>query len=285
MYSSTRQQCGIPLLGRAIGRVGEVVFHTEAGARMPVGSTLAQERQRMYAIHRFHQSLGWSGFAYSAGGNPRSRAGRVHEGRGYGRSGAHTQGRNSSSLAFVFFGHGDYDAATEELWRGVRNWIGRGIREGMLVPNPKISGHRNYAQKSCPGNKIYPQIYKARGVTGPEKEPLSPPPDPWEEFWMSLDASTREFLQDMASQAKKEGLAGDSFVRQFMIQHRQYNSHLRNFVDGMLEMNTSPKSLGAVLVALVRRLRGEGKRLDPEFFKENRNYSREEIEALDRGDV
>jgi len=57
---------------------------------------------------------------------------------------------------------------SEGAIRGIRAWIGEGIRRGMLTSRPRITGHRDYSPKSCPGNRIYPQLGRLRGVTGPE---------------------------------------------------------------------------------------------------------------------
>lgn len=157
--------------------MGEVVVHTEAGAvrkeDWPVleelaASTLSlSEAQKIRAIESYHAgTLGWNGIGYSFLVFP---DGTVAEGRGWGRSGSHTEGRNSTAVGLCFLGHGDLQPATEAQWASSRWLIGEGIRGGHLRPNPKISGHRNYSKKgkSCPGNLIYPHIGRLRGITGP----------------------------------------------------------------------------------------------------------------------
>ena len=173
VYHRTRKQWGARGNGGAkIGKVSEVVGHTEAGAPMSPNATVSQEEQRMRAIDAFHLSLGWSGgFGYSVAAMP---SGRLHEGRGYRRSGAHTRGRNSTALAFVVPGHGDRVAMTEACITALQNWIGAGVKGGHIAEDPKISGHRDYSNKSCPGNKVYPQLELLRGG---EIEPV-PDPEP-----------------------------------------------------------------------------------------------------------
>ena len=102
VYTRTRRQWGARGNGgSSIGHVSEVIAHTEAGANISANAAIAQEEQRMRAIDAFHLSLRWpGGFGYSAAIFP---SGRVYEGRGYGRSGAHTQGRNRVALAFVIY--------------------------------------------------------------------------------------------------------------------------------------------------------------------------------------
>ena len=173
-YTRTRRQWGARGNGgSSIGRVSEVIGHTEAGADISASASVDQEERRMRAIDAFHLSLGWSGgFGYSVAVFP---SGRIYEGRGYRRSGAHTQGKNRTALAFVIPGHGDRTPMTDAAIKGVRSWIGEGVKEGHISSDPDITGHRDHSSKSCPGDKIYPQLQRVRGVTGPED--ADPPPD------------------------------------------------------------------------------------------------------------
>ena len=88
----------------------EVVIHTEAGSERKPGS-FGLECGWIRAIENFHvNTRGWDGIAYSFLIAP---SGRIFEGRGWGRSGAHTEGRNSTAAAICFLGHGDKWPATE----------------------------------------------------------------------------------------------------------------------------------------------------------------------------
>ena len=78
---------------------GEVVAHTEAGPQRSPAS-YEVECGWIRAIENFHvNTRGWNGIAYSFLIAP---SGRIFEGRGWGRSGAHTEGRNSTAAAFCF---------------------------------------------------------------------------------------------------------------------------------------------------------------------------------------
>lgn len=159
---------------------GEVVIHTEAGALRPedwrelAGNAAAyaalhaslSETQRIQAIERFHAvTRGWEGIAYTF---LITFDGTIFEGRGWGRTGAHTEGRNSTAAGVCFLGHGDMQPATAAQWDAAEWLIREGIRLGKLRPSPVITGHRDYSTKgkTCPGNLIYPNIGRLRYITG-----------------------------------------------------------------------------------------------------------------------
>jgi hypothetical protein len=183
---------------------GEIVVHTEAGAvrkqDWPVLDELAalnlslDERTKMRAIESYHSAtLGWNGFGYSFAFFP---DGTICEGRGWGRSGSHTEGRNSTAAGFCVIGHGDLQPATGAQWASMAWLIGEGIRLGHVKPNPKISGHRNYSKKgkSCPGDLIYPHIGRLRGITGPA--PIITPEVP------EMDDAERQLMRDVLDAAR-----------------------------------------------------------------------------------
>lgn len=145
------------------GPLGEVVIHTEAA---PTSSGPDPDSvDRMRRIEQWHLARKFRGVGYSFLVGP---AGTVYEGRGWLHQGAHTQqGRNSTAHGVCVIGHGDQEPATEPQWAALRALIGEGIRRGAVRPDPIISGHRQYAAKSCPGNLIYPHLARLRGIRGP----------------------------------------------------------------------------------------------------------------------
>lgn len=156
------------------GPWGECVIHT-AGA-IYRGSTLASDIAQVRGQERFHvETRGWRGIAYSFLISP---AGRIFEGRGWLRYGAHTETRNGSAHGIQFMGHGDIDKATEAQWSSARWLITEGIRLRTITASPKISGHRNYSQKgkSCPGDLIYAELDRLRNLERPDSVPEKPSP-------------------------------------------------------------------------------------------------------------
>lgn len=177
---------------------GEVVIHTIAGsirdedwpAITEAASILhPHERQQMAGIEHYHVTArGWQGIGYSF---VIFEDGTICEGRGWGYSGGHTEGRNSTAAGVAFSGHGDHKRATEAQWGAAWWLIGEGIRTGHLTPRPLITGHRNYSTKgkTCPGNLIYPQLHRLHNITGnPRPTPTIPKP---EEIDMATAAELR----------------------------------------------------------------------------------------------
>lgn len=190
---------------------GEVVIHTEAGAirkeDWPALQELAAldlslaEEQKLRAVENFHvNTRGWNGIAYSFLIFP---DGTVAEGRGWGRSGAHTEGRNSTACGVCFIGHGDLQPATEAQWAATRWLIGEGIRLGHLRPGPLITTHAKYSGKgkTCPGTLIAPHVtQRLGGITGPGPTgPTTPTgPSTKETFLMALTDTQQKRLLDLA---------------------------------------------------------------------------------------
>jgi hypothetical protein len=179
MKITTREEWGAAYgIGKPVpGPWNEVVIHTAAGAVLPgdwkalaaAALTLDYtERQQMRGVERYHAvTRGWGRGGYSFF---IFRDGTICEMNGWLRQGVHTQGRNSSALGVCFAGHGDLQAATEAQWLAAEWLIREGIRLGHLTPSPVITGHRDYAPKSCPGALIFPLIGRLRYLSIPNPE-------------------------------------------------------------------------------------------------------------------
>lgn len=141
-------------------------------------------------VSRFHRTKrGWKGgIGYNLLIFPAvigAPYGVVAEGQGIGRRGTHTESRNSQ-LGIAYWGDGTKEEPSPEAW-AADQWVTRQlIRDGHLIPDYKATGHRNYSLtgKSCPGDYIYDNLHKIRG--------LAPQPQEWD---------------DMASKAEVEDAA------------------------------------------------------------------------------
>jgi len=113
---------------------------------------------RSYA--RYHiENRGWLSIGYSF----LIAEGKVLEGRGPGRQGAHTAGENDTSHGICMVGDYTSHPPSDEDLDALRWLIGHGAEQGWW-PTPRLTGgHRDApgASTSCPGDALYalvPQI-------------------------------------------------------------------------------------------------------------------------------
>ncbi|KAH7972510.1 peptidoglycan-recognition protein SC1a [Rhipicephalus sanguineus] len=95
------------------------------------------------------------GYNFLVGGD-----GRIYEGRGFGREGAHTRGYNQIGIAISFLE--DFKRAIPSLrmrW-AVKRLIACGVRQGKIDKRYTLRGHRDANCTSCPGNLLYAIIKK-----------------------------------------------------------------------------------------------------------------------------
>jgi peptidoglycan recognition protein len=144
--------------GRPMGPVDEVVVHHFKRPNVRIMLSPSGEARIMRRIDRIHAQVnGWSGFGYHF---VVFQSGRVYEGRGWGRTGAHTVGVNEDSIGIAFAIDGDLYEPTAEAWAAAEELVARGVADGHLSADVRISGHRNHADKSCPGERIQPRIQR-----------------------------------------------------------------------------------------------------------------------------
>ncbi len=114
----------------------------------------------MRGVEAYHASKGWSaapGYQWVV-----FDSGRIYEGVGWGRTGVHTAGYNSVSIAFCFGNDGDAAQPTEAAWRAASDLRAIAVARGALATPFRLTGHRDHAAKSCPGNRTYPRIGRIR---------------------------------------------------------------------------------------------------------------------------
>lgn len=139
-----------------------VIIHHSDVPDVPAAATQAVERAAMRAMEDFHVLENeWSGIAYNW---LIFQSGRIYEGRGWSRVGAHTENHNSTSVGICFVVDGDVHDLTHAAIAAGRRVIDAGVRYKFIAANYSIRGHHDYAAKTCPGTRIYPKLAQLFGV-------------------------------------------------------------------------------------------------------------------------
>ncbi len=155
-----------PLSRHVVHHQGVIVDHS---------LTVAQIIAVWRAIERYHlQVRGWQGIGYSWGV---FRPDINIEGRGWLRSGAHTQGGlNYTAHGQMISGNTSVQGVSQGQWDASRELIGEGIRVRAIAPSPTVTGHRDHHTTACPGDAAYAGLHRLRGITGPGSAPAPAPP-------------------------------------------------------------------------------------------------------------
>ncbi|KAL4232098.1 N-acetylmuramoyl-L-alanine amidase [Mactra antiquata] len=110
----------------------------------------------MRTIQDFHQiTRGWDDIGYNF---LIGEDGRVYEGRGWDRIGAHTYGWNDVAIAFSIMGDFSSKLPDAVALQAVQNMISYGITLGKITPDYKLYGHRDVRATTCPGDTLYNHI-------------------------------------------------------------------------------------------------------------------------------
>lgn len=100
----------------------------------------------------------------------------VAEGRGRGRTGAHTIDYNSTRYGVAYAGNASVDSITPGVIDGYR-WVGATMLVDPIGAKPTF-GHRDVYPTECPGNRLYPRL--------PQPPFTLTKPDPIPDFSASL---------------------------------------------------------------------------------------------------
>lgn len=136
--------------------------HHSADDRVTEASTTAQEHAVLQAIEHYHARL-------LTPSNPRigytyliAPSGRIYEGTGRGRVGAHTAGRNSSGYGVCLLMDGRKGPPTPAMLEAF-DWLRDDlVRSGDLHRQHDLLGHRDVVATECPGDHVYQAI--VRGI-------------------------------------------------------------------------------------------------------------------------
>lgn len=100
-------------------------------------------------IDRLHKKKGWKGIGYNY---VIDLDGTVEKGRPEGTVGAHTVGHNARSIGICYIGGIDKNGKAKDTRTPEQIASMVGLINELLVryPNARLSGHNQWARKSCP---------------------------------------------------------------------------------------------------------------------------------------
>lgn len=141
-------------------------LHHSVTAAPPVNATLEQDAAAVRTLERIGQDRFGGGISYTFAVTP---SGRVLEGHGVDRQGAHTGGQNTTSRAICLVGNYDTARPPEAMLDAVAALVTHGHRQGWWPPQ-LTGGHRDApgASTACPGRHAHALIgeinRRARGA-------------------------------------------------------------------------------------------------------------------------
>lgn len=135
------------------GAKDSVTFHHFYRPNVGVVST-AREREVMRSVEAYHarnltprnSRIGYQHVIFQSG--------RVYEGTGWRRIGAHAAGQNTRRVGVAFAIDGDSVTLTPEAIEGARQLIQEGREGRHLQQNVFATRHADFSAKSCPGRNV-----------------------------------------------------------------------------------------------------------------------------------
>lgn len=149
--------------GYEIGMVSEFyVHHFNSSINAP--RTVEEAMNRVRGAQQVHVNNGWSDIGYSFLVDD---LGNIYEGRGWGRSGAHTYGYNSRGYAACWIGDSYISLPTQQALNAIAALIVEGIDSHWLTEQPTIVAHRDRVpDTSCCGDPMYAYLPRIRQLAG-----------------------------------------------------------------------------------------------------------------------
>lgn len=181
----TRSEIGYQLAGPGgfpMARpVAEVYIHHE-GDGLPPTKTTAESLAKARSNQLFHVNVrGWADIAYSFMVDDQ---GNVLEGRGWNRTGAHTENFNSKGYGICWLGDSRFAAPTDLAVQAYAETIRWGIEDGWLVASPTIVSHSERVATDCCGAALRARIPDIRTQVATGTTP-TPTPDPGDDLMLS----------------------------------------------------------------------------------------------------
>ncbi|KAG8225494.1 hypothetical protein J437_LFUL014142 [Ladona fulva] len=131
-----------------------IIIHTAT----PQCTTPDQCTERVRSTQQFHmaeRNFNDIGYTFLIGGD-----GRIYEGVGWHKTGAHTRGYNSNSLGIAFIGNFEDVLPSDAMMNALRNLLTCGVQQGELKRDYKLLGHRQLISTISPGKKLYEALQK-----------------------------------------------------------------------------------------------------------------------------
>jgi hypothetical protein len=134
------------------GPVDEIYIHHYNSGIAPV-TNVVDGRDRVQGAQRYHAiTRGWGDIGYSWLVDD---VGNIYEGRGWWRTGAHTQNYNSKGYGICWLGDSNVADPSAAALRAIAEVVADGIRVGAVTPAPAIVAHRDRVASDCCGDPMY----------------------------------------------------------------------------------------------------------------------------------
>ncbi|XP_033112156.1 peptidoglycan recognition protein 1-like isoform X2 [Anneissia japonica] len=128
------------------------IHHTDGRACTSQSSCSSVVR----GIQNYHMDdRGWDDIGYSF---LIGEDGKVYEGRGWDRVGAHTRGYNDVGIAISFMGNFSNIKPKQIALDAAKNLINCGVRLRKVSTTYILRGHRDMGTTTCPGDTLYAEI-------------------------------------------------------------------------------------------------------------------------------
>lgn len=147
-------------------------LHHSAGLQLPESAPFEQDAAHIRQLERTGQTRFGGGISYTFLITP---AGRVFEGTGIGRVGAHTQNRNTGSAGICLVGNYETHQVSGRQRQALADLLHHGVEQGWWVSPSLTGGHKDVAATACPGKHAYPLV---SGLTPAPTPAPAPTPTP-----------------------------------------------------------------------------------------------------------
>ncbi|KAB0797681.1 hypothetical protein PPYR_08674 [Photinus pyralis] len=113
-------------------------------------------KSRVKSFQNYHMDTNrWNdiGYNFLIGGD-----GSVYEGRGWGKSGAHTRNYNNKSIGICVIGNYQSTSPNDSALAALKTLIQEGVAKGHIKRDYKLLGHGQVGATECPGGALYNEI-------------------------------------------------------------------------------------------------------------------------------